>query len=288
MEFTEIQGFSRNSKIIKTTDQHQYRRNAGGNSPHLRCYFGVITVSILKSNPAAQKCRATAIMKENVVDIKMPHNHDPDTKMANTLNCRNIVRQAAQNLNQPLRNTYDTAMRQQEGAELVGWGSMYRTLQRDRREKLPPPPKDTTAAHEYLTSDLFKECYFAMFYQGMVTGDHEHEKALVFAHQENIAKLSIDTKSCYGDATFKTTPSFAHGHAYQLLIIQFDYRGHVFPFFKVVMTAKSRCLYDMVYQKIIEILPVTVNPSFVMSDYEVALQKGLGEIFPDATVLGKH
>ena len=64
------------------------------------------------------------------------------------------------------------------------------------------------------------------------------------------------------------------------------YKSNVLPFFKAVMTGKSRALYDSVFHKIKEELPETVNPETVMTDYEVALQGALSEIFPEATIVG--
>ena len=64
------------------------------------------------------------------------------------------------------------------------------------------------------------------------------------------------------------------------------YKSNVLPFFKAVMTGKSRALYDSVFQKIKEELPETVNPETVMTDYEGALQGALSEIFPEATIVG--
>ena len=90
----------------------------------------------------------------------------------------------------------------------------------------------------------------------------------------------------FADGTFLTAPSMRNGHMYQILKFHVEYLGHVVTVFKALMTGKTRSLYDGVYEKLKELLPDTVNPSLVMTDYENALQDGLQSIFPDAEVKG--
>ena len=52
------------------------------------------------------------------------------------------------------------------------------------------------------------------------------------------------------------------------------------------MSHKTRALYDAVFLQVKAMLPDTVQPEYLLTDYETALQKGLGTIFPEATVLG--
>ena len=107
-----------------------------------------------------------------------------------------------------------------------------------------------------------------------------------FFFSENIAKLGVHTKLVQCDGTFRTAPSTTTGHFYQNLMLHAKYEGHVMPFFKVIMTGKSGALYRAVFEKIKEELPDSVNPETVMCDFEPALQNGLQEIFPEATVTG--
>ena len=103
---------------------------------------------------------------------------------------------------------------------------------------------------------------------------------------ENIAYLDARTKLIQCDGTFRTAPSTALGRFYQNLMLHAKYEGHVMPFVKAIMTGKSGALYRAVFQKIKEILPDSVKPDTVMSDFETALQDGLKDIFPDANVTG--
>ena len=73
---------------------------------------------------------------------------------------------------------------------------------------------------------------------------------------------------------------------YQILRVHAEHNGYVFPIFQAIMSGKTKHLYNAVYARLKELLPLTVEPETVMSDYEIALQKGLGEIFPTAQAVG--
>ena len=45
-------------------------------------------------------------------------------------------------------------------------------------------------------------------------------------------------------------------------------------------------MYDVVYARLKELIPVTVEPEMIMSDFEIALQEGLAQVFPSAQILG--
>ena len=76
---------------------------------------------------------------------------------------------------------------------------------------------------------------------------------------EILEKLGSDTKTVFADGTFRTAPSMRNGHLYQILKVYVEYKGNTVCVFKAVMTAKSRCLYDAVYERLREILPDSGN-----------------------------
>ena len=88
------------------------------------------------------------------------------------------------------------------------------------------------------------------------------------------------------DGTFRTAPAMRVGHFYQILIIMAIYKEHMFPVVKAIMTNKTRSLYDAVFTKVKALLPETVKPQLVLSDYEPALMGGLSMIFPAAQIVG--
>ena len=65
-----------------------------------------------------------------------------------------------------------------------------------------------------------------------------------------------------------------------------EYKGHTFVMVKALMTSKSGSLYNAVFARIKLLLPDTVKPDYCLSDYETALQSGLGIIFPDSMIIG--
>ena len=73
---------------------------------------------------------------------------------------------------------------------------------------------------------------------------------------------------------------------FQILIILAMYKDHLFPVCKVLMTGKTRKIYDAAYARVRELLPDSVNPSLILSDFEAALMGGIRAIWPAARVVG--
>ena len=61
MEYHEIEGDKKGSKLLQTEDKHIYRRNKA-NSPYLCCYYSTITKAIQKVSPDAVKCYGKLIL----------------------------------------------------------------------------------------------------------------------------------------------------------------------------------------------------------------------------------
>ena len=209
MEFKEIEGDRAGSKLLETSDHHIYRRNKS-NSPYLSCYFSSVTKVMLKTSPQAQKCHATAFVTDDRIEVRNPHNHEPDERQSQRLNARMAVLKAATTSSESLKPTFDAACRELPGAAMLGFGECVRTMRRRRRENYPPPPTDPVAADEFMRSDQYKDQQYAQFYKGMVSSD-DGEKGLVFAHPGNLAKLNEDTKTLQTDGTFRTSSTNLQG-----------------------------------------------------------------------------
>ena len=67
MEFCEIEGERKGSKVLVTEDKHLYRY-AKPNTPYLICYLGEITKTMQKTSPHVAKCPATATLKEGKIN----------------------------------------------------------------------------------------------------------------------------------------------------------------------------------------------------------------------------
>ena len=119
----------------------------------------------------------------------------------------------------------------------------------------------------------------------MVSSD-DGEKGLVFAHPGNLAKLNEDTKTLQTDGTFRTAPSLSVGNLFQILNVLAMYKGHLLPICKVLMTGKTRKIYDAAFARVKELLPSSVNPTMVLSDFESALMGSASATWPAARVIG--
>ena len=243
MDFQEIEGEKRGSKVLTTDDHHLYRFSKGPKAPYLKCYLETITKTMQKVNPDIQKCKSTAIVKDHKIYLTVKHNHIPDKRIYARLLARKVARDGVASSAHPTRQAFDDALREQPGAELVAWGEMYRTLLRDRRDTYPPPPENCESADSFMKDERYSDKQFARYYQGIVSGIDE-EKALVFAHPNNLSKLNENTKQIHVDGTFRTAPAMRVGHFYQILIIMAIYKEHMFPVVKAIMTNKTRSLYQ--------------------------------------------
>ena len=284
MDFREVEGERKGSKVLITEDKHLYRYSKP-NTPYIICYLGLVTKIMQKISPNVEQCHATGVVKDGQIVVHKEHNHIPDTRISERLIARKTARDGVTNSTQSSKQAFDQVLENQPGAELIGWGQMYRTCLRDKRRAYPPPPEDCGSADEFMRSPQYKDKDFAKYYQGLVMGN-ENEAALVFAHPQNLEKLGDDTKQISADGTFKTAPSLRVGHLYQILILLAMYKGHWYPVVKAIMTHKTRVLYDSVFAKFKSLLPDSVQPTLVITDYEPALMGGLSMIFPMSRIVG--
>ena len=56
-------------------------------------------------------------------------------------------------------------------------------MHRERRKNQPPTPASAEEAHEFLTSPRYNEQNFVEYYKGIVRGQEDGERALIFAHE---------------------------------------------------------------------------------------------------------
>ncbi|KAI9565308.1 hypothetical protein GHT06_009097 [Daphnia sinensis] len=111
-------------------------------------------------------------------------------------------------------------------------------------------------------------------------------EALVFLSPTLLPELSEATE-LQADATFRTVP----GLFKQLFTIHIT-RGHLaFPFAYILMTRKSRILYDAVLEKVIDIFDELhperyISVDLIMSDYEAAIQGSMAAAFHGSQHVG--
>ena len=289
MKYEEVPGRGIGVFYHTPSDDHLYRKNRAKNGQqYVACYHSRLT-NDRDVNVVKDKCTGFAVLDPQTKEIKItsPHNHPPDLNLLKRLKIRDTILKAAANSTASLSQVFHDSTRGAPGAELVGLPSIRGRMHRKRRENLPPPPGNAEEAHEFLTSIRYNGQNFAKHYKGIVRGSEDNERALTFAHEGNLSKLGPDTKVFWADGTFRTAPALRDNtHMYQLLRVYGDYKGKVFPIFQAIMSGKSRQLYDVVYARLRDVLPESVNPEMIMTDYEIALQGGLSQIFPNAEVVG--
>jgi hypothetical protein len=106
---------------------------------------------------------------------------------------------------------------------------------------------------------------------------------IFFCQDEDLRKFLSETKAVQSDATFRTTPKLF----YQSLWLFFERSDLLFPFCCILMSGKSRELYDKVFNELKNFLPA-MAPDFLMSDWEQALRGSLQDLFPEASWSGCH
>ncbi|KAI9559500.1 hypothetical protein GHT06_013494 [Daphnia sinensis] len=159
----------------------------------------------------------------------------------------------------------------------IGYGdAMQRRLQRAKRRRQPPIPA-TVEEIVHLIEEYpeYRDAFEGgQFYWGHVKVA-DGEEALVFLSPKLLPKLSEATE-IQADATFRNLP----GLFKQLFTLHITKFNLVFSFAYVLMTRKTRALYDLVMERIIDVFD-KVHPNrfigvdLVMSYYESAIQGSL-------------
>ncbi|XP_057373093.1 uncharacterized protein LOC130693893 [Daphnia carinata] len=176
------------------------------------------------------------------------HNHPLELEEQQLLRVVNACADAAAVDRRKPRIVFDAVRRENAGVN-IGYGdAMQRRMQRSKRRRQPQIPKTVEEIagliEEY--QDYRDAFGGGRFFRGLVkTVEGE---ALVFLSPTLLPELSEATE-LQADATFRTVP----GLFKQLFTIHIT-RGHLaFPFAYILMTRKSRILYDAVLAKVIDI-----------------------------------
>ena len=74
--------------------------------------------------------------KNNIVQLRVPHNHEPDARTLKRLEARKILFEAAANSSPgALKDTFDAILEELDAADSFGpYNSIYRTLKRVQDE----------------------------------------------------------------------------------------------------------------------------------------------------------
>ena len=103
-------------------------------------------------------------MRDGVIELRNGHNHEPDLRQSQRLNTKMAALNAAKTASTELRATFDNATREEDGAHLVSFNDVNRTMQRRQRKTYPPSPIDADAADAFMTSEEYSGKLFSKYY----------------------------------------------------------------------------------------------------------------------------
>ena len=147
--------------------------------------------------------------------------------------------------------------------EITPYSKLSSTMRKRRATTFPPVPKTMMGFHETLNGKELGKIQGEYFYRAFSTVSEEY--ALMFMAEIDHSILQ-NVDNAHIDATFKTVPNCF----YQLLIVHCIILDTVVPCIFVLMTNKSRLLYDAVFLTIKNLVP-SFKPKIVVTDFEKAL-----------------
>ena len=144
-------------------------------------------------------------------------------------------------------------------------------MRRRRANNFPPIPRKVEEFDNLMKNPDFGTIDGNIFYRTFASSNDEF--ALIFLADIDLSFLNR-IHSIHVNATFKTVPV----DFYQLLIIHCLVLDTMIPVFYVLMSGKTRLLYDAVFLKIRSLAP-QFNPETSVSDFEIALQSSIKFVF---------
>jgi hypothetical protein len=228
------------------------------------------------------QCRAKLVGNMMIhINPNIQHNHPSHVFQIEFESAYETLREQVRlNRRQSISQLHSDALKllTREGAALMAWDSVRRTLQRIRYEEMPP-----CASLEQLTTLLednnnvvarkFGMVRQTQFYQGTVDG------CLIFANLELIAALPAEF-GIYTDGTFNVVPFGAD----QLFVVMGELRGRPRPLMYAIMPRRRREDYVAVLgffaNAILSFDGAERVPNTAMSDFEHALRLAILEIWP--------
>ena len=173
-----------------------------------------------------------------------------------------------------LREIFDEETNKSDFGGHVSFIDMENSMYKRRRLNRPTVSQD---AEEAIT--LLNNCSdeFRTYFIFSINEPANREFAVGFMSPKWLTALRFDSETLLqADATFYVVPKLF----YQLLNIFLHYRSYTLPAFHILMSCKSRALYDKIVVKIKTILSFTVSD--IITDFEEALFQSFSSGFPEA------
>ena len=200
--------------------------------------------------------------------------HQVTDEHVEILQLKTSLKRKAENSERTLREIFDEETNKSDFGGYVSFIDMENSMYKRRRLNRPTVPQDAEEAITLLNdcSDEFRT------YLIFSINEPANRKIVVgFMSPKWLTALRFDSETLLqADATFYVVAK----QFYQLLNIFLHYKSYTLPAFHILMSCKSRALYDKIVVKIKTILSFTVSD--IITDFEEALFQSFSSGFPEA------
>ncbi|KZS11993.1 Uncharacterized protein APZ42_023181 [Daphnia magna] len=230
-------------------------------------------------------CHCKISMRNGIYTQTGVHNHEPQFReqhrAAAVQECLAIARTPRMGRQGP-KKILELARSVHPEARIALNPALERRIQREKRANQPPPPTTTQEMLESMEThpEFGQTIRGAQFFHGTAHSDEDDEVpgvAFVFLFPILLSQLGESTV-VHLDGTFRTVP----GLFYQLLTVHVGCFNKAFPLAFVLMTRKTRNLYNAVIRLIIQAYearfphaPITIVESWAPSEEFPGFSRGL-------------
>jgi MULE transposase domain len=176
--------------------------------------------------------------------------------------------------------------------KLPSVASLKKTVRRARqevRQELPNPSRvEKLVIPEEIRKIKKKEDQSGLLSEKFLlydSGDsdiNDSNRIIIFSTEKNLNILS-EVEHWFADATFKLSPKLF----FQIFTIHAIYINNVMPLVYVLMTNKTKESYLKVMYELIKLRP-NLDPSTIMTDFELAMINAFKQVFPNAIQIGYY
>lgn len=213
------------------------------------------------------------------------HNHEKHNIIAEYQEAFDRLKLLAAEESKPLRPMHRQELRKLslEAGGMLSWKKVRHTLQRIRRNLMPPCQNIEELIylleHNDSVHSMYGKLRDSFFYQGAI------DDIMFFANMELVTKMDTSF-SMFIDATFSIAPF----NSRQLLVIMAELMGKPRAIVFVVMSEKTmkqyRTVFSYIRKAILSQDGVKRVPEMIMSDFEKGLRGAIKKEWPEAEITG--
>ena len=235
MDYEIIEGHRKGAKVY-VSDGYLYLKN--------NIYKGKINLRCQSHNSG---CKGTGYIENGKVFVMQGHLHTEQKKLIEKLKIESKIKNESEKTAQAPRDIYNANVKS-DLCEVIPFHKLSSTMRKRRATTFPAVPKDMVGFHEILNSTEFGKIDEELFYRCFSTANSEY--AIIFVPEIDHA-IFQKVEQVHADGTFKTVPK----EFYQLVIIHCVILDTMVPCIFILMTSKSRLLYDAVFLSVRNLIP---------------------------------